>query len=82
MSLENSFGHQPGELESGHPRRDTLATPAGSSGSAKVVSRADQQIWADDGAIPRPVVFKRHDLDFENAIDIDKIEAMLAWADQ
>ena len=82
MSLGNGFGHQPGESEGPRPQGQMPATPQDSLDSAKGVSRADQQLWADDGAIPRPVVFKRHDLDFENAIDLEKIEAMLAWNDR
>lgn len=82
MSLGNSFGHQPEEFECTQPRRVTLATSQDSSVSDTTVSRADQQLWADEGGIPRSVVFKRHDLDFENAIDIEKIDAMLAWNDR
>jgi len=70
MSLGKPFDQPPGEFDDTPPRRQMPAT------------RADQQLWADEGANPRIVEFKRHDLDFDNALDIEKIEAMLAWNDR
>jgi hypothetical protein len=35
--------------------------------------------WADEGTPQRAVVFERHNFDFENAVDVEKVEAVLAW---